>query len=31
MMKGKTPAEIQQMFNIVNGFTADEEAQVRAV
>lgn len=28
MMKGKTPEEIRQTFNIVNDFTPEEEAQV---
>jgi S-phase kinase-associated protein 1 len=30
MIKGKTPEEIRQTFNIVNDFTPEEEAQVRA-
>tara|TARA_E500000178_G_C16626889_1_gene575858 strand:+ start:160 stop:516 length:357 start_codon:yes stop_codon:yes gene_type:complete len=29
MIKGKTPEEIRQTFNIVNDFTPEEEAQVR--
>ncbi|KAF4727623.1 suppressor of kinetochore protein mutant, partial [Perkinsus olseni] len=29
MIKGKTPEEIRQQFNIVNDFTPEEEAQVR--
>jgi len=30
MIKGKTPDEIRETFNIVNDFTPEEEAQVRA-
>ena len=30
MIKGKTPEEIRQTFNIVNDFTPEEEAQVQA-
>jgi S-phase kinase-associated protein 1 len=30
MMKGKTPEEIREMFNIKNDFSPEEEAQVRA-
>ena len=29
MIKGKTPEEIRQTFNIVNDFTPEEEEQVR--
>ena len=29
MIKGKTPEEIRKVFNIVNDFTPEEEAQVR--
>lgn len=29
MIKGKTPEQIRQQFNIVNDFTPEEEAQVR--
>jgi S-phase kinase-associated protein 1 len=29
MIKGKTPEEIRKIFNIVNDFTPEEEAQVR--
>ncbi|GJM87892.1 hypothetical protein PR202_ga03891 [Eleusine coracana subsp. coracana] len=29
MMKGKSPEEIRKMFNIVNDFTPEEEAEVR--
>ena len=29
MLKGKTPEEIRQTFNIVNDFTPEEETQVR--
>ena len=29
MIKGKTPEEIRQTFNIVNDFTPEEESQVR--
>jgi len=29
MVKGKTPEEIRQHFNIVNDFTEEEEAQIR--
>lgn len=29
MIKGKSPEEIRKTFNIVNDFTAEEEAQVR--
>jgi S-phase kinase-associated protein 1 len=29
MIKGKTPEEIRQTFNIANDFTPEEEAQVR--
>ena len=29
MIKGKTPEEIRQTFNITNDFTPEEEAQVR--
>lgn len=29
MIKGKTPEEIRQQFNIANDFTPEEEAQVR--
>ena len=29
MIKGKTPEEIRQQFNIVNDFTPEEEQQVR--
>ena len=29
MIKGKTPEEIRQTFNIVNDFSPEEEAQVR--
>ena len=29
MIKGKTPEEIRQTFNIVNDFTPEEEAQMR--
>ena len=29
MIKGKTPEEIRKIFNIVNDFTAEEEAQIR--
>lgn len=28
-IKGKTPEEIRTLFNIVNDFTPEEEAQVR--
>ncbi len=30
LIKGKTPEEIRQTFNIVNDFTPEEEAEVRA-
>ena len=29
MIKGKTPEQIRQVFNIVNDFSPEEEAQVR--
>lgn len=29
MIKGKSPEEIRQTFNIVNDFTPEEEAQIR--
>ena len=29
MIKGKTPEQIRQVFNIVNDFSPDEEAKVR--
>jgi S-phase kinase-associated protein 1 len=29
LIKGKTPEEIRRIFNIVNDFTPEEEAQVR--
>ncbi|KAG9117687.1 hypothetical protein FRC07_007356, partial [Ceratobasidium sp. 392] len=29
MIKGKTPEEIRKLFNIVNDFTEEEEAQIR--
>ncbi|PON32499.1 SKP1 component, dimerization [Parasponia andersonii] len=29
MIKGKTPEEIRKTFNLMNGFTPDEEAEVR--
>lgn len=29
LIKGKTPEEIRQQFNIANDFTPEEEAQVR--
>ena len=29
LIKGKTPEEIRQRFNIVNDFSPEEEAQVR--
>lgn len=29
MIKGRTPEEIRNIFNIVNDFTPEEEAQVR--
>ena len=29
LIKGKSPEEIRQQFNIVNDFTPEEEAQVR--
>ncbi|KAG8709894.1 hypothetical protein FRC08_017918 [Ceratobasidium sp. 394] len=29
MMKGKTPEEIRKLFNIVNDFTPEEEAQIK--
>ncbi|KAG9297695.1 hypothetical protein G9A89_011210 [Geosiphon pyriformis] len=29
MIKGKSPEEIRKMFNIVNDFTPEEEAQIR--
>ncbi len=31
MIKGKTPEEIRKVFNIVNDFTPEEEAQARAL
>ena len=31
MVKGKTPEEIRKVFNIVNDFTPEEEAQARAL
>jgi len=29
MIKGKTPEEIRKLFNIVNDFTPEEEAQIK--
>jgi S-phase kinase-associated protein 1 len=29
MIKGKQPEEIRKLFNIVNDFTPEEEAQIR--
>jgi len=29
MIKGKTPEQIRQMFNIENDFTPEEEAQIK--
>lgn len=29
MIKGKQPEEIRKMFNIVNDFTPEEEAQIK--
>ena len=29
MIKGKSPEEIRKLFNIINDFTPEEEAQIR--
>ena len=29
MIKGKSPEEIRKLFNIVNDFTPEEEAQIK--